>query len=124
MDEIMMLIVFGIACLFAVVGMFVITARRPRYKAPRARRVKLTEFSKRMVVALCVMWFAGALLGAVVVIVQTARGDYNVALSDLLLYIGAPMTGGIVTYLLKSAYENKEKIKRGAEPQEGNNYDE
>ena len=113
MDEIMMLIVFGIACLFAVAGMFVITARRPRHKAPRAKRVrKLTEFSKRMVVALCAMWFAGALLGAVVVIVQTARGDYNVALSDLLLYIGAPMTGGIVTYLLKSAYENKEKIKR------------
>lgn len=124
MNEIMMLIVFGAACLFAVVGMFVITARRPHYKAPRAKRVKLTEFSKRMVVALCVMWFAGALLGAVVVIVQTVRGDYNVALSDLLLYIGAPMTGGIVTYLLKSAYENREKIKRGAEPQEGNNYDE
>ena len=112
MNEIMMLIVFGIACLFAVVGMFVITARRPHYKAPRARRVKLTEFSKRMVVALCVMWFVGALLGMVVVIVQTARGDYNVALSDLLVYIGAPMTGGIVTYLLKSAYENKEKIKQ------------
>lgn len=123
MNEIMMLIVFGVACLFAVVGMFVITARRPHYKSPRAKRVKLTEFSKRMVVALCVMWFAGALLGAAVVIVQTVRGDYNVALSDLLLYIGAPMTGGIVTYLLKSAYENREKIKRGAEPQEGNNYE-
>ena len=38
----------------------------------------------------------------------------TVNLSDLLLYIGAPMTGGIVTYLLKSAYENKEKIKSGA----------
>lgn len=123
MDEIMMLIVFGIACIFAVVGILLLTPRRPRYKAPRAKRVKLTEFSKRMVVALCVMWFAGALLGAVVVVVQTARGDYNVALSDLLLYIGAPMTGGIVTYLLKSAYENREKIKRGSKPQEENNYE-
>ena len=36
----------------------------------------------------------------------------TVNLSDLLVYIGAPMTGGIVTYLLKSAYENKEKIKQ------------
>lgn len=123
MDEMMMLIVFGIACIFAVLGVLLLTPRRPRYKAPRAKRVKLTEFSKRMVVALCVMWFAGALLGAVVVIVQTVRGDYNVALSDLLLYIGAPMTGGIVTYLLKSAYENREKIKRGAEPQEDEHYE-
>lgn len=89
--------------------------RRPRCKPPKAKRVqKLTEFSKRTIVALTVMWFIGALLGAVVVIVQTARGDCNVALSDLLLYIGAPMTSGIVTYLLKSAYENKEKIKNGA----------
>ena len=87
--------------------------RRPHYKPPKAKRVqKLTEFSKRTIVALTVMWFIGALLGAAVVTVQTVRGDYNVALSDLLLYIGAPMTGGIVTYLLKSAYENKEKIKQ------------
>ena len=101
------------------------TKRRPHYKSPKAKRVqKLTEFSKRTIVALTVMWFIGALIGAAVVTVQTVRGDYNVALSDLLLYIGAPMTGGIVTYLLKSAYENREKIKRGAEPQEGNNYDE
>ncbi len=122
MNEIMMLIVFGIACIFAVLGILLLTVRT-RYKPPRAKRVKLTEFSKRMVVALCVMWFAGALLGAAVVIVQTVRGDYNVALSDLLLYIGAPMTGGIVAYMLKSAFENKEKIKRGAEPQEENNYE-
>ena len=73
MNEIMMLIVFGVACLFAVVGMFAITARRPHYKAPRVRRVKLTEFSKRMVVALCVMWFVGALIGMFVVAAPTVR---------------------------------------------------
>lgn len=112
MDEIMMLIVFGIACLFAVVGILLLAPRRPRYKAPRAKRVKLAEFSKRTIAALTVMWFVGALIGMLVVAVQTVRGDYNVALPDLLLYIGAPMTGGIVTYMLKSAYENKEKIKR------------
>ena len=66
-----------------------------------------------MVAALIIVWFAGVLLGTAVVAVQTLRGDMTVNLSDLLLYIGAPMTGGIVTYLLKSAYENKEKIKSG-----------
>ena len=88
------------------------------------KRRTLAEFSKRVVAALIAVWFAGALLGAAVVAVQTLRGDMTVNLSDLLLYIGAPMTGGIVTYLLKSAYENKEKIKRsGTKPQEEENYE-
>ena len=84
-----------------------------RRTAGKKRRT-LAEFSKRVVAALITVWFAGALLGAAVVVVQTVRGDMTVNLSDLLLYIGAPMTGGIVTYLLKSAYENKEKIKSGS----------
>lgn len=75
------------------------------------KRAKLKEFSKKVIVALAVIWFIGAILGAAVVIVQVVRGDYTVNLSDLLMYIGAPMTGGIVSYMLKSAFENKEKIK-------------
>ena len=90
---------------------------KPRYKPPKAKVVKkkrpLTEFSKRVIAALIAVWFAGALVGVAVVAVQPLRGDMVVNLSDLLVYIGAPMTGGIVTYLLKSAYENKEKIRKG-----------
>ena len=65
-----------------------------------------------MIAALVAVWFIGCAVGIAVVAVQTLRGDMTVALADLLLYIGAPMTGGIVTYMLKSAYENREKIKR------------
>ena len=83
-----------------------------RHAAGKKRRT-LAECSKRVVAALIIVWFAGVLLGTAVVAVQTLRGDMTVNLSDLLLYIGTPMTGGIVTYLLKSAYENKEKIKSG-----------
>jgi len=96
---------------------------KPKYKPPKAKIVKkkrtLTEFSKRVIAALIVVWFVGALVGVAVVAVQTARGDMTVNLSDLLVFIGAPMTGGVVAYLLKSAYENKEKIKQGV-----HNYDE
>lgn len=93
---------------------------KPKYKPPKAKRVRtLTEFSKRVIAALIAVWFVGALVGVAVVAVQTLRGDMVVNLSDLLVYIGAPMTGGIVTYMLKSAYENKEKIKK-----EVHNYDE
>ena len=96
---------------------------KPKYKPPTAKVIKkkrsLTEFSKRVIAALIVVWFVGALVGVAVVAVQTARGDMTVNLSDLLVFIGAPMTGGVVAYLLKSAYENKEKIKQGV-----HNYDE
>lgn len=78
----------------------------------KKKKRTLTEFSKKVIAALVAVWFVGALVGVAVVAVQTLRGDMTVNLSDLLVYIGAPMTGGIVTYLLKSAYENKEKIKQ------------
>ena len=120
----MVLMVFLFACLCAIVGIALMVARNMQSGKPKAKKTKkITEFSKRTIIALIVMWFIGALDGIIVVAIQTIRGDYNVALSDLLLYIGAPMTGGIVAYLLKSAYENKEKIRRGGEPQE-DTYDE
>ena len=58
-----------------------------------------------------ILWFFGAVFGFLTVSVQVLRADVTVSLSDLLLYIGAPMTGGIVSYMLKSAAENREKIK-------------
>lgn len=83
-----------------------------RIRFGKKKKRTLTEFSKKVIAALVAVWFVGALVGVAVVAVQTLRGDMTVNLSDLLVYIGAPMTGGIVTYLLKSAYENKEKIKQ------------
>lgn len=82
------------------------------YKA-KGKENTFIEFSKKVIIAITVIWFIGALFGFFVVAVQTIRNDMSVNLSDLLLYIGAPMTGGIVSYMLKSAQENKEKIKNG-----------
>lgn len=82
------------------------------------REKKFVQFSKRCLGAMIVLWFVGALFGFVVVALQVLRGDMTVNLADLLLYIGAPMTGGIVSYMIKSAWENREKIKGGSKPQE------
>ena len=90
-------------------------------RAAGKKRRTLAEFSKRVVAALIIVWFIGALIGVAVVAVQTLRGDMTVNLSDLLLYIGAPMTGGIVSYMLKSAYENKEKIRKEVHSDESEN---
>ena len=77
----------------------------------RKSKFSIKEYSKKILTAMIVLWFLGAFLGFAVVIVQLHRVDMMINLSDLLLYIGAPMTGGIVSYMLKSAFENKEKIK-------------
>lgn len=77
---------------------------------------KLREYSKKVIYAMVVLWFVGAVFGAFVVTIQLIRNDYTVAIDSLLTYIGVPMGGGIVTYLLKSAFENKEKIKQEYNP--------
>lgn len=48
----------------------------------------------------------------VVVVWQMIRAPDAVSIDALLTYIGAPMGCGIVGYLAKSAFENKEKIKQ------------
>ncbi len=57
-------------------------------------------------------WFLGAVLGAWIALTASERGD-TTALSAVLLYIGTPMSGGVVSYMIKSAGENKEKIRLG-----------
>ena len=68
------------------------------------------QFSKRCIGAMIVLWFIGAIFGFAVCIVQLYRGDI-VSIGDVLAYIGAPMTGGIVSYMIKSALEDKRKKK-------------
>jgi hypothetical protein len=67
------------------------------------------------------LWFAGAAFGALVVAAELVAtfisfdsyaAMVSVHLPDLLLYIGGPVSGGIVTYMLKSAFENKAKIEK------------
>ena len=68
------------------------------------------QFSKRCIGAMIVLWFIGAIFGFAVCIVQLCKGDI-VSLGDVLAYIGAPMTGGIVSYMIKSALEDKRNKK-------------
>lgn len=79
----------------------------------------MKNFSKWVVKAMIVVWFLGAAFGAIVVTAQlilsfTSDSIYSapmINISDLLNYIGMPVSGAIIGYLVKSAFENKEKIK-------------
>lgn len=83
------------------------------------KRTTAQEYSKRILNRMIVLWFIGAAFGAAVVVAEIVAtfaggGGYSsvvVHLPDLLMYIGAPITGGIVSYLIKSAMENREKIR-------------
>lgn len=75
------------------------------------KKKSMQSFSKRALLAMILLWFFGALFGFAAVSLQLWRGDMAVALSDVLLYIGAPMTGGIVSYMIKSAWEKKKNTE-------------
>lgn len=79
----------------------------------------MKNYSKSVVKSMIILWFIGAVFGAAVVVVQlvavlVADSSYTavaVNLPELLSYIGMPVSGAIVGYLAKSAFENREKIK-------------
>ena len=85
----------------------------------KKRKRNLKEYSKRVLAAIIVLWFIGAIYGMVFGIVQMVICPEVASISDLLVYIGAPMSCGVVSYLIKSALENKTKIQKNYDPQYG-----
>ncbi len=75
------------------------------------RKPTIKQYSKRVISAMVLAWFAGIAFGMGVIIWQMIRAPDAVSLDSLLTYIGAPMGCGIAGYLAKSAFENREKIK-------------
>ena len=75
------------------------------------RKPTIKQYSKRVVSAMVLAWFAGIAFGMGVIIWQMIRAPDAVSLDSLLTYIGAPMGCGIAGYLAKSAFEIREKIK-------------
>ena len=78
------------------------------FKVIRNER-KIKEFSKKVIVAMTFLWFVTAIFGGVVV------WFHNYGLDSLLTFVGTPMATGILGYMLKSAFENREKIKQNYE---------
>lgn len=75
------------------------------------RKPTIKQYSKRVVSAMVLAWFAGIAFGMGVIVWQMIRAPDAVSLDSLLTYIGAPMGCGIAGYLTKSAFENREKIR-------------
>nr|DAP05429.1 MAG TPA: hypothetical protein [Caudoviricetes sp.] len=85
----------------------------------KKKKQNLKEYSKRVLAAIIILWFIGAIYGMIFGIVQMIICPEVASISDLLVYIGAPMSCGVVGYLIKSALENKTKIQKNYDPHYG-----
>lgn len=83
------------------------------------KRKKDSEYSKRTLSAIIKLWFAGAIFGMCYLVAQLIIAPEMATIDGLLTYIGAPMSCGVVGYLIKSAMENREKIKQDYNSQYG-----
>lgn len=90
----------------------------------KKRKPTLREFSKRVLRAMVIVWFGGIGFGTSVVMTEiymvlSSGSPYTstvVHLPELLSYIGLPLSCGLIGYLAKSAFENREKIKQNYIP--------
>jgi len=72
------------------------------------------QYSKRILGRMINLWFTGAKFGFCVIIALFFVSPESVApaLESLLVYIGGPILGGIVSYMIKSALEGDKPKKR------------
>ena len=77
----------------------------------------LKEFSKWFIRVSVIVWVCGAIYGAVfnglqlyIVATSTQYISVNIDLTGYLMFIATPLTGGILGYMAKAAFENREKI--------------
>lgn len=84
-----------------------------KYKHLKKELQSAQQYSKKVIKAMIVLWFIVAVFGIAVIIWQCWRTPDAINLEPLFNFVGIPMTGGIVGYLVKSAIENKQKIIKG-----------
>lgn len=86
-------------------------------------KLNLKGNSDKIVWRMIQVWFGGVVFGGVMVLAEyitslivamtgNAYVTITVHLPEYLAYIGVPVSGGIVTGLVKNALENKEKIRQ------------
>lgn len=75
----------------------------------KSKKKNFIRFSKKCITAMVVLWFVTTFTCIGVVLVQLCRGDITVNTSDLVTLVSAPITGGILGYMVKSAFEDNKK---------------
>lgn len=82
--------------------------------------VNINEFSKRVIIAMTYVFIGGAIFGAVIITAQTVgsyvtQGAIVPDMASYLTYLATPISCGVVGYMCKAAFENREKIRANTE---------
>ena len=77
----------------------------------KKKRKTEKQYSKRIIKAMTALWFITAAFAMIIIVIQLFVSPENVSLEGLFTFVGAPVSGGIISYLIKSAIETKTKIK-------------
>lgn len=89
----------------------------------------MKEFSKWFIRVAVFTWIVGALFGAGIIVVELyvaivkEFSPISIDLTGYLMYIATPLTGGVLGYMGKAAFENKEKIKQNFSFRKAYGYD-
>lgn len=86
-------------------------------------KLNLKGNSEKIIWHMIQVWFGGVIFGGVMIlaeyitllIVSLTGNSYitiTIHLPEYLAYVGIPVSGGIVTGLVKNALENREKIRQ------------
>ena len=77
------------------------------------------QYSKRLLTFLLSVWIYGAIVGTVYEIIRLILAPEVASMADYYTYLAVPFAFGLPSYLIPNIFLNKEKVKRGYDP----NYD-
>ena len=74
------------------------------------------QYSKRLLAFLLVMWGLGAVIGGVYEFIRLIISPETASMDSYYIYLAAPLTCGIPSYVIPNIFLNKEKVKQGYIP--------
>lgn len=70
------------------------------------------QYSKRILAVLLVLWGVGAVIGAVYEFIRLHVSPETASMDSFYIYLAAPLTCGIPSYIIPNIYLNIQKIKK------------
>ena len=74
------------------------------------------QYSKQILNFMLTAWAVGAVYGMVYEIIRLVASPETASLSEFYSYLGIPLTCGIPAYLIPNMFLNREKVRKGYDP--------
>lgn len=74
------------------------------------------QYSKRLLAFLLIGWAIGAVVGGAYEFIRLVAAPETASMDAYYVYLAAPITCGIPSYIIPNIYLNREKVKQGYDP--------